>query len=285
MSHKLKLVLTMVLWGSIGIFSRKIGLSSPLFAFCRAIIGLPVVYIYVRKTGDSVLSHLKDKSLKWIITCGLLIGVNWCLLFYSIDNTTIANAIFSANMASIYVILLSPLVLGERLVKKQVITVFMGFVGLFLVVASAMSLGKGDIPGLVAGICSGFTYASVILINCKHRSSMNAPVKTFIQLLMIAVVLLPVIAVRQPIDELMSLDFYKITLMVIVGVVHTAIALMIYFSLFSKLSSATIAVCTYVDPVSAVLFGFLFFGEALTPLQITGGALILCSTLITADIK
>ena len=60
-----------------------------------------------------------------------------------------------------------------------------------------------------------------------------------------------------------------------IGLVNTGLAYFLYFSGLQKLPAQSVALLSYVDPVSALLFSALLLNEALTPLQLSGAVLIL----------
>lgn len=64
------------------------------------------------------------------------------------------------------------------------------------------------------------------------------------------------------------------------GVVHTGVMYLLYFSCLQKLESQTAAVFSYIDPVSAIVFATIFLQEGMKPLQIAGGVLVLGATLL-----
>ena len=90
-------------------------------------------------------------------------------------------------------------------------------------------------------------------------------------------VLLPFIIYR---DKLIFNDIKSIINILILGSVHTCIAYTLYFSSIKDLSTQTIALLSYVDPVSSIIFSALFLNEPLFILQIIGGIIILSSTFI-----
>ena len=67
----------------------------------------------------------------------------------------------------------------------------------------------------------------------------------------------------------------------VMGIVHTGIAYALYFGSMEKLKAQTIAVFSYVDPVSALLFSALLLGEPLSPSGACGAVLIIASALIS----
>src|SRR5690606_31886931 len=76
------------------------------------------------------------------------------------------------------------------------------------------------------------------------------------------------------------LDRSSLLLLIILGVIHTGFAYLLYFSVLKNLQGYTIAILSYIDPISAVIMASIFLHEKMTPLQIIGGLFILGSTLL-----
>ena len=70
----------------------------------------------------------------------------------------------------------------------------------------------------------------------------------------------------------------------ILGIVNTGLGCMLYFSSIGNLSFQTIAVCGYIEPLSAVLFSVVLLKEKMTPIQIIGAVIILFGIVICENI-
>ena len=70
-------------------------------------------------------------------------------------------------------------------------------------------------------------------------------------------------------------------LLLIVGIVHTGIAYVLYFGSVNKLSSGTIAVFSYIDPILSVILSALILKEAMTVYTVIGAILILGATFVS----
>ncbi len=64
-------------------------------------------------------------------------------------------------------------------------------------------------------------------------------------------------------------------LLLVVGVLHTGIAYLLYFGSIDSLKAQTIAILSYIDPVSALLFSAIFPGEHMGLITIIGAILII----------
>ena len=69
--------------------------------------------------------------------------------------------------------------------------------------------------------------------------------------------------------------------LIIVGVLHTGIAYCLYFSSLKELTGQKVAILSYIDPLVAVLVSVAWLNEAMPPLQIVGGIMILGFTLLS----
>ena len=71
-----------------------------------------------------------------------------------------------------------------------------------------------------------------------------------------------------------------IPLIAVVGILHTGVAYVLYFSAVDVLPAQTVASLSYIDPVVAILLSWLVFAEPLTLLGWLGAALILGATFV-----
>ena len=63
--------------------------------------------------------------------------------------------------------------------------------------------------------------------------------------------------------------------LLLLGLVNTGFAYLLYFSGFQKLPAQSVALISYIDPVSALFFSAVFLHESMTALQLLGAVLIL----------
>lgn len=63
--------------------------------------------------------------------------------------------------------------------------------------------------------------------------------------------------------------------LLVLGVVHSGAAVAIYLAALARLPATSVGILAYLEPVSAVLFGWLLLSETPHPATIAGGALIL----------
>lgn len=282
MKPQLKLVLVMLIFGSIGLLVKNIQLSSSEIALYRGIIGSAFLILASFIVKQNISFKAMRANLLLLILSGAALGLNWIFLFESYRYTTIANATLSYYFAPIFVTALAPFILKEKLTPLKIGSIVMAMIGLSLVVnvgGAAAHTTYNHPVGVFYGLIAAAFYASVILIN-KFIKNLSGYETTLIQLLIGAVILFPYVMLKEQIG-FSGLDVRSIGLMLIVGIIHTGFAYFLYFSAIKELKGQTIAVLSYIDPIAAVIMAAIFLGEAMSYLQMIGGAFILGSTFVS----
>ena len=288
----LMLASSMLIFGTIGLFRRYIPLSSGLLAFSRGILGAVFLglFLIIRrlseqrcKTGNdgdiqesrTPACELPLRILFLLILSGALIGVNWILLFEAYNYTTVATATLCYYMQPTIVILLSPLFFHERLTAKKLVCAFLAVLGMFLVSGAAgEGIPQGDaFRGILCGLGAAILYASVVIMN-KCIRNIDSYLKTILQLASASVCLLPYLAVTGQLSYV-KLDSFSLLMLLVVGIVHTGIAYTLYFGSTDGLRAQTIALFSYIDPVSALFISVLFLHEPMGAAGLAGAVLIL----------
>lgn len=279
--NRIKLVLVMIIWGSLGVFTRSIPLSALSLAFLRALIALPVLFVVMKiKKADKT----KWSLLKPYLISGVLLGFGWLTLFYGFKHTSIASAVIIYNMCPIYVMIVAPLVLKETVSKIQIAVIFVSFLGLFLIVGNNLLEGY-ESTGLVLSAISGMIYATIVLINRSIKVRVDNQTATFVQIFAAMIVLLPFVLIEGNIFMVVHLNGMEAIYTILLGVLHTVVAYTMFFSLYEHMKSVEIVSYSYLEPLFGILFSVIFVRETLTFPQIIGGVLILGSAYIGEMLK
>lgn len=279
----LMFVVSMIIYGTIGVFRRYIPLGSATTAMFRGVIGviiLLMVKFMLRKKSD--LQAIKNNALPLVIS-GFFIGANWLALFEAYNYTTVAIATLCYYMAPVFVIIVSPVVLKEKLTLQKVICVCVSLTGMLLISGVLKQNNEGSsFWGIILALIAAVLYACVIFIN-KKIHNIGSYDKTVIQLASSAVILVPyVIFKEKPVLE--GLSFQVCIMIAIVGIVHTGIAYALYFGSMEHLSTQKVAVFSYIDPIVAVVLSNFILAEKMGAMEIAGTLCILCAA-IGSEIK
>ena len=277
-SARLMMIVSMSIFGTIGLFVRNINMPSGEIAFFRAALAGIFIGIFLLVTKNRIPFGKIKKQLPVLIASGIAMGFNWILLFEAYNYTSVSVATLSYYFAPIIVTLLCPLLFKEKMKSKQWICFIMSTIGIVLItVTGDMGQGNNHFIGIAFGLGAACLYATVILLN-KFIKEVDGIHRTFIQFISAAAVLLPYVLFTGGIT-LPSLDSRSLVLLIVVGLVHTGITYCLYFSSLKELPGQKTAVLSYIDPLVAVLGSVVVLHEEITLLQIAGGLLILGFTL------
>ncbi|MGN0291279.1 MAG: DMT family transporter [Lachnospiraceae bacterium] len=278
---KIQFILSMLLFGTIGIFVRWISLPSSVIALARGGIGAVFLLAVMFVQKKSISKEAVKRNGIVLFLSGIFLGVNWILLFEAYRYITVATATLCYYMAPIIVMLLSPLLLGEKMTAKKGICAAMAFIGIYLIFGMSESGidASANPTGILCGIGAAAFYAGVMMLN-KKLKDISAYDRTFIQLGTASLVLLPYTIMTEKISEL-TFTGRSVLLLVVVGILHTGITYLLYFSAMKTLRVQTAAILSYIDPVTAVLLSVLLLGEKMNISGGIGAVLILGSAFVS----
>ena len=276
--EKCKLMAAMALFGTIGLFVRRIGLPSGLIVFVRSVVGMLFLLgvLLLRRKKPDFAAIWKHGLL--LLLSGACLGVNWILLFEAYRYTTVATATLCYYLAPVLVMLAAPLLLKERLTLRRALCAVAALGGMVLV-SGILSSGEFSPKGIVLGLGAAVFYAGLILLN-RRLGALDAFDKTIAQLFVAALVVLPYTLLA---ESWSFSDFGGVTviLLLIVGILHTGIAYCLYFGAVGRLKAQTAAILSYLDPVVAVLLSALVLKEPLGMGGVLGSVFILGAALIS----
>ncbi|MDD7215061.1 MAG: DMT family transporter [Anaerovoracaceae bacterium] len=285
MNAKIKIITAMVTFGTIGVFVRYIPLPSSIIALVRGVLAtiflLTVMAAGKRRPDRTAIR----RNLALLVISGGMIGFNWILLFEAYNYTSVAVATLCYYLAPVFVIIASPFVLGEKLTMRKTLCVISALAGMVMVsgvIQNYVSGGNAEdlnLTGVLLGIGAGALYATIILMN-KKLKNISSYDTTVMQLAAASIVLVPYCLLTVDIGSL-EVTPGSAVLLVIVGIVHTGIAYVLYFGSIKELPAQTVAIFSYIDPILAVLLSAFLLKESMDMLSISGAILILGSTFVS----
>lgn len=271
---RIKLISTMVVFGTIGIFVRSIPMSSSIIAMVRGFIGAAFLLVIAALKKKPISVKDIKANLKYLILSGVFIGFNWILLFEAYRFTTVATATLCYYFAPIFVVLVSHFMKTERMTAVKGVCIAVALIGMVFV-SGVIGGGDFNLTGIALGLGAAALYACVILTN-KKLKDISSNDSTTVQLLSAAVVLVPYTLLTENFAE-MTFEPVGILLLLFVGVFHTGFAYNMYFGSIQELKAQTVAIMGYIDPVVAIVLSAIILREKMDIFSIIGAVLILGS--------
>lgn len=281
LSPRAQIVLSMLIFGTIGLFRRAIPFPSSVVALARSVIGLVFLLAVRTLRHDPVDRSAVKKNLWRLLIPGAMLGINWICLFEAYNYTSVAAATMCYYMAPVFIILLSPLVFGERITLRKGVCAAVAVFGMVLV-SDVLTTGLHGAKGLAFGLVAAALYAAIVIVN-RTLEDISGEDRTVIQFAVSAAVMLPYVLLTENVAALRFTPSVTV-LLLIVGVVHTGIAYVLYFGSIARVPAQTAALLSYLDPVVAVLLSLLVLKEPMSVPAMIGAALVI-GAMIVSELK
>ncbi len=277
----IKYLCAVLLFGLNGIVAAHIALSSYEIVFLRTMIGSLLLIVLFRISRGRF--HLRDnkRDAAFIVLSGAAMGTGWMFLYEAYQQIGVSLASLLYYCGPVIVMILSPLFFKEKLTLPKVTGFIIVLTGIIMVNGSPAAGGE-NVWGLFCGAMSALMYFVMVTLNKQSRKITgmeNAVIQLAVSFLTVAVFA----GIRQAFVIHIPAEAWPWILLL--GIVNTGIGCYLYFSPLSKLPVQTVAVCGYLEPLSAVLFSVLLLGEKLTAVQIAGAVCIIGGAMIGELVK
>ena len=272
LSPRMQIILSMLIFGTIGIFRRWIPFPSGVVALARAVIGLVFLLVLRAICHEPIDRAAVKKNLWRLLIPGAMLGINWICLFEAYNDTSVAAATMCYYMAPVFIILVSPLAFGEKITLRKGVCAALAVFGMVLV-SDVLTSGLHGAKGLAFGLIAAALYAAIVIVN-RTLKGISGEDRTIVQFAVSALVMLPYVLLT---EDVAALRFTPavLGLLLVVGVVHTGIAYVLYFGSIGGVSAQTAALLSYIDPVEAVLLSLLLLREPMSAPALFGAALVI----------
>lgn len=275
---RLMLIISMTIFGTIGLFVRNIPLASAEIALYRAVMAAALIGGYLLVSRQKISLGKMRKEIPLLLLSGMAMGINWILLFEAYKYTTVSVATLSYYFAPVIVTAVCPFLFKEKMTAKQLVCFIMSTIGLVMITGVGDGSGGGnDLVGILFGLGAAALYATVILLN-KFIRQVGGIHRTFLQFLAAILILLPYVLLTGGV-QIGSLNGIGWGSLLVVGLIHTGVTYCLYFTSLKELPGQKAAILSYIDPLVAVLMSVTILGEKMTLWQVIGGSLILGFTL------
>ena len=267
-------ILSMLIFGTNGVLVSHISLQSSQIVLLRTLIGGALLTAIVLLRGGFDRNAVRA-DLPMILLGGTALGLNWVALFsaYRLLNVSLATLIY--YIGPILVLLFSPIIFREKLTGTKIAAVAIVAVGLVCISGSILVGGMNPV-GFAAAIASALFYAALIVFNKRitHTEGLQtAAIELDIAFAVVLIYCLLTVGLPHPARA-------DLPYIAVIGVVNTGLAYVLYFSGLQKLPGQSVALISYVDPVSALFFSALFLHEKLTLIQVIGAVLIIGGAML-----
>lgn len=277
----IKYLSALLLFGLNGIVASHIALNSYEIVFLRTLIGsILLLFLFLLSKGRFHIKEYKKDTL-FITLSGIAMGTSWMFLYEAYQQIGVSLSSLLYYCGPVIVMILSPLIFKEKLTIPKIVGFATVLVGILLVNGNAVD-GNINTWGLFCAAMSAVTYFFMVTLNkqAKNITGMeNSVIQLIVSFLTVGIFML----IKQGIIIHVPANAWFWVL--VLGIVNTGIGCYLYFSPLSKLPVQTVAVCGYLEPLSAVVFAAILLGEKMTLIQVVGATCIIGGAMIGELIK
>jgi chloramphenicol-sensitive protein RarD len=239
---------------------------------------LCITLLFRKHAVKTTLQQVRQATLKikrefilYTFCGGFLLTINWLAFIYVINHINIQTGSFSYLLCPILTAVLGFLLLKEELNKNQ-------WFAIGLSVLSCALVGTGELRSLLFSLLIASSYA-FYLITQRILKSYDKIVLLTLQLLLSLALLSPFYFYFANIATVeTNTSFYlNITLL---SVVFTVLPLFLNLYALKELTSGTIGILMYINPILNFIMAFLYFNEETTLVKVVAYVLIFISVLI-----
>ena len=280
------LIILSVIWGSSYILIKKglTGLTPVQLGSLRVII----TTILIAPIGYNKIKHIPKNKMKWVAVSAF-VGSFFPAYLFAFAETEISSSVTAVmvSLTPLFTLLISVIIFGEELLKKQVIGVIIGFLGIVVLINNELLSSSFNILYVMFIVLAAFCYAvnaNLLKYKLPNIPALGIVFMSFLFMFIPAFIVLFFSAF--PFSNFTSdpLILESIIYIVILALFGTAIAKVMYIKLLAISTPVFSVSTTYLMPVVAIFWGLLD-GEEFKLTQFIGTSIILIGVYLVTKKK
>ena len=250
------------------IAAYRVGLAS--------LILIPLAFI---KTRDE-LRHLTIGDVRGVLLAGLFLALHFATWISSLKYTSIANSVVLVNMSPLWVGILAPMILKEKVHRTTMVGIILSITGCLIIGSTDLVAGGQTLWGDCLAVIGGLCLAAYLMAGKKLRSRLSLLSYIAMCYGSAAVVLwLIVLSMGLQINGFTHQTFAAFWGM---AVISQVIGHSCYNWALGYCSASLVALSLLGEPVGSTILAYLLFKEELTLIKFCGGLLIMTGIYLAA---
>ncbi|WP_418608380.1 DMT family transporter [Pseudoalteromonas sp. US3C1013] len=259
--------IAVLLFGGTALFAKLIGLNAlDITAYRAAIAGVAICVLLILQKKPIKLHHAKDYMIA--ILLGVAVGIHWVTYFAGMQLAGITVGMLAFFTYPVITVFLEPLFNKSKPKTKDIISAIVVIIGIYLLIPN-VNLGDDITLGVVTGVVSALFFAIRNITHKRYFSEYGGPQTMFYQTLVASLMLCAFIEV--PITQINDTD---LILLLIAGVVFTAMPHSLFAASLKNLSAATAGLISCLQPLYGTILAIIILHERPSVMTLIGGALI-----------
>lgn len=259
--------IAVLLFGGTALFSKLINLSAlDITVYRTAVAFIALVMLLKVQRKHIALKYTKDYFIAIIL--GVVVGLHWVTYFAGMQMAGIATGIIAFFTYPVITVFLEPLFSKQRVKQKDIVSAATVLFGIYLLVPEA-NLGNDVTLGIITGVFSGFLFALRNLLQKQYFASYGGPQTMLYQTITACLMLCAFVEVPPT-----ALPNQDILLILLAGVIFTAVPHALFASSLRHLSATTAGLISCLQPLYGTILAFLLLAEQPSMMTLIGGLLV-----------
>jgi drug/metabolite transporter (DMT)-like permease len=281
------LIVTTLLWSLMAVISKYAvsSITGVTLLFLRmliASIAFAPIFFYVKPW--------RKPHFKQLVAISTFSALNMTFYLLGIQYTSASASILIYAAMPILIIIASAVLYKKKYDSQKMVGVGVGFIGLlYIMYLSSLEKGttiSGSLHGNILVIGAMLSWTIYLLLS-KKLSKFFTPLEIGSTSILWAFIIALGIFLFQSIGKPFSiqLNINIILAALYIGLCGTFLTYILFQYAIKHLSSLTVSLSNYLQPIATTFFAILFIGEKLTPHYIIGSLIILGGVLLSSDIQ
>ncbi len=258
-----------------GLFAKWLTVSASVIVFGRAAFAAIALGVFIRviKAQSLIISN---KYIVLMAVTGAVLALHWLSFFYAIQVSSVAIGLITFATFPVIVGVFEPLFFKLSFRKDSLIQALLTLIGVALVLPWE-ELTTSTLDGIFWGFISALLFAILAILNRKYVRKISPQHVACYQNLFASLLLIPVILFND-----FEITFTELSLLVLLGVVFTALAHSLYNLSLTRLHASTASIGVSLEPIYGIVAASIFLNELLTPLMILGASIVIFANVWAA---
>ena len=266
------------IWGASFLFMRVAAPEFGAIPLIAARVGIAAIFLIMVLAQRGGLPHLYPNAARLTLLGAVNSAIPFSLFAYAVLSVTAGFASVLNATAPLFGALVAFIWLRDRPAPTRIAGLVVGFAGVLVLVWGRLSVASdGGGVAVLAGLSAAVLYGISANYAKKRMSDIDPFVIATGSLIAATVLLLPLALLYWPATPPSRLSWVSAVLL---GVICTGVAYILYFRLLSRIGPSKTLAVTYLIPAFGVLWGHLFLHEPITTSMIVGCAVILLGTTL-----